>query len=182
MVQRFGTSPENQGQGVAHHTNFDPPIFVHLADAYRKEGLLDDAIRICRDGLEAHASCASGRLVLARALFERGLFQAAGDECNRILQVQPAHPEAVQLLAAIPAQGEPAGRGIGWKRDPLASPTLAALYVAQGDTAAAEAVFRQLGVPSPSGTENSQGELLREKLLAFREGARRVRRDASRRR
>jgi tetratricopeptide (TPR) repeat protein len=182
MVQRFGTSPEIQGQGVVRQANLDPPIFVHLADAYRKEGLLDDAIRICRDGLEAHASCASGRLVLARALFDRGLFQAARSECNRILHIQPAHPEAIQLLTAIPADGDPAGEGIGWKLDPLASPTLAALYAAQGDTAAAEAIYHQLGLPTQSGTENSQDELVREKLLAFREGARRVRREASRRR
>lgn len=175
MVQRFGTSPETQGQSLARRTDLDPPIFVHLADAYRKEGLLDDAIRICREGLDAHPSCLRGRLVLARALLERGAVEAARGECERILEGEPAHPEARQLLAAASSQAEWAGRGGDRAEDPLASPTLAVLYARQGHADAAEAIYRQLHLTSGSGPEMTSGRSTLERLLAFREGARRMR-------
>jgi predicted Zn-dependent protease len=175
MVQRFGTSPETEAQGAGRRTNLDPPIFVHLADAYREEGLLDDAIRICRDGLVAHPSCASGRLILAKALLAWGDLDVARRECEQILAQEPEHPEAIQVLAALSARQGPAGQGSAWRGDPLASPTLAALYAAQGHRTAAEAIYRQLGVASASTAETTPAQGILERLMALREGARRLR-------
>ena len=175
MVQRFGRSPETQRQSLARRTDLDPPIFVHLADAYRKEGLLDDAIRICREGLDAHPSCLRGRLVLARALLERGTVEAARGECERILEGEPAHTEARQLLEAASSRPERAGPGGDRAGDPLASPTLAVLYARQGHPDAAEAIYRQLRLASGSGRQMTSGQSTLERLLAFRDGARRLR-------
>jgi tetratricopeptide (TPR) repeat protein len=44
--------------------------FAPLAEAYRKAGRLDDAIRVARAGLEIHPGYSGGLLVLGRALFE----------------------------------------------------------------------------------------------------------------
>ena len=178
MVQGFGTSPDSPGQGVERRTNLDPPIFVHLADAYRKEGLLEDAIRTCRDGLAAHPSCASGRLILARALLEGGSLDTARQECEQVLAQEPTHPEARQLLAALSARQQPAARGGAWKGDPLASPTLAALYAAQGHRTAAEAMYRELGLAFAGAVVTTPAQGILERLLALRDGVRRLRAEA----
>jgi two-component SAPR family response regulator len=46
--------------------NPDSLIFVPLADAYRKAGLLQDAIDVCTKGLEKHPTYMSARVVLGR--------------------------------------------------------------------------------------------------------------------
>jgi tetratricopeptide (TPR) repeat protein len=162
-------------EGEARQMNLDPPIFVQLADAYRKEGLLADAIRICRDGLDAHPSCVKGRIILAKALFEEGAFDLARGECEQILTAEPDQPEAVQLLAAMSAGQQPGRQSGECKDDPLASPTLAALYAAQGHTRAAAAIYLQLGMePGAEAGKRPNQDILNE-LVALREGARRLR-------
>ncbi len=67
--------------------------------------------------------------------------------------------------------GEPEERS-----DPLASPTLAALLAFQGNPMAAEELYRQLGTTDRmSPPDPPQGDKLVAALLAFREGARRLR-------
>jgi tetratricopeptide (TPR) repeat protein len=180
MVQRFGTSPEMEAQGVGRRTHLDLPIFVHLADAYRNEGLLEDAIRICREGLVAHPSCASGRLILARTLLACGAIDVARRECEQILAQEPGHVEASQILTAIAARQVTADHNSVGRGDPLASPTLAALYFAQGHRTAAEAIYRQLGLASTAAAETTSGQGILERLVALREGARRLRAEAPR--
>ncbi len=71
------------------------------------------------------------------------------------------------------------------RRDPLASPTLAALYASQGHADLAEVIYSQLGrrpgeakAAAPSGDISGQEtptSLLLARLLALREAARRIR-------
>ncbi|HYL82060.1 MAG TPA: tetratricopeptide repeat protein, partial [Candidatus Acidoferrum sp.] len=166
--------------GGGRRTNLDPPIFVHLADAYRKEGLLEDAVRTCRDGLAAHPSCASGRLILAQALLEGGSLDTARQECEQVLAQEPDHPEAREFLTAISARQQPAGQAGAWKGDPLASPTLAALYAAQGHRTAAEAIYRELGLTAAGAAATPSVQGILERLLALREVVRRLRAGAPR--
>ena len=46
--------------------------FVRLAEAYRREGLLEDAIRICREGLTRFPTTLRGRIFLGQILLEQG--------------------------------------------------------------------------------------------------------------
>ena len=48
----------------------DPRLVAQLADTYRKDGLLEEAIRVCRDALAAHPTYVGARVVLARALMD----------------------------------------------------------------------------------------------------------------
>jgi hypothetical protein len=58
--------------------------------------------------------------------------------------------------------------------DPLASPTLAALYASQGHTDVAEGIYAQLrGQPLPGA--RAAVETLLQRLLSLREAARQVR-------
>ena len=227
-------------------------VFAQLADAYRKEGLLEEAIRICRDGLIVHPSYTTARVVLGRVLLEQGALEEAEAEFGRVLEqvpdnllalrllgdifvrrerpaearayyeralrVNPRDPETQERLAALPTEAVPGGTSPGeppaesgpldrrapqdlgsstvpgrettgeaWDRealepaaaatraegattetparedflggssradmrgggeaavDPLASPTLAALYASQGFTDVAKAISAQLG-------------------------------------
>jgi len=71
------------------------------------------------------------------------------------------------------------------ERDPLASPTLAALYASQGHTDVAEAIYAKLGrrptegAPLDAGQRHPGGPdtdlTFLERLLSLREAARRVR-------
>ena len=55
--------------------NPDSLIFVPLADAYRKAGMLDEAIEVCKTGLEKHPMYTSARVVLGRIYNEKNMLK-----------------------------------------------------------------------------------------------------------
>ncbi|MBL7715017.1 MAG: hypothetical protein JNL01_06075 [Bdellovibrionales bacterium] len=73
-------------------------VFAPLAEAYRKAGLLDEAIEIARDGLAIHPHFVGGRVALARALFDKGLYQEVVDELTPIIADVPDNLVAQRLL------------------------------------------------------------------------------------
>lgn len=162
--------------------------FVRLAEAYRKEGLLRDAVRICREGLARFPASWPGRIVLGRILLEQGAIEEAYDELERIRREARGKPEILAALedvlkrapAVASERTEPVGEPSS--RDPLASPTLAKLYASQGDSATAEAILRQLGRGDrPAGArQESAGDRSRQRYLksltAFRSVVQRGRR------
>jgi Flp pilus assembly protein TadD len=192
----------------------DPYVHFQLAEAYLGEGLLDEAIRICRDGLAAHPGDMVGRAVLARALLDRGGLDEAEREFRCVLERAPANVSALRFLGEICARkgraeeargyyaqalhfelgeaGTPdrvtvvsgareAGTAVhgdqpqGEHRDPLASPTLAALYASQGYTDVAKVIFSQVKHSSPEAWQGTTASLM-QKLLVLREAARKRRR------
>lgn len=154
--------------------------FARLAEAYRKEGLLGDAVRICRDGLARFPASWPGRIVLGRILLEQGAVEEAYDELEHVRREARGRPEILAALedvlkrapAVASERVEPVGEPSS--RDPLASPTLAKLYASQGDPATAEAILRQLGQGDrPAGArQESAGDRARQRyvksLTAFR--------------
>lgn len=52
-------------------------VFAQFAEELRKEGRLDEAIEVCREGLLAHPTYASARVTLGRALLEQGELESA---------------------------------------------------------------------------------------------------------
>ncbi|MEI8188782.1 MAG: tetratricopeptide repeat protein [candidate division NC10 bacterium] len=154
--------------------------FVRLAEAYRKEGLLGDAVRICRDGLARFPASWPGRIVLGGILLEQGAVEEAYDELERVRRESRGRPEILAALEEVLKRAptvaservEPVGEPSS--RDPLASPTLAKLYASQGDPATAEAILRQLGQGDrPAGArQESAADRARQRyvksLTAFR--------------
>jgi len=55
-------------------------IFAALADAKRKNGELDQAFRICRQGLRIHTDYGAGHLVMAKINFDRKMYDWAESE------------------------------------------------------------------------------------------------------
>ena len=74
-------------------------VFAPLAEAYRKAGLLDEAIEIARDGVRIHPHFAGGKVALGRALFDRGQYEEVVKELETVVLDAPDNLVAQKLLA-----------------------------------------------------------------------------------
>lgn len=75
--------------------------FAQLADAYRKEGFLDEAIEICLQGLKDHPTYVSARVVLGRAYLEKGELDRAEGEFLKVIELDSENLLAHRLLGEI---------------------------------------------------------------------------------
>ncbi len=84
--------------------------FAALADAYRRAGRLDDAIALCREGLDRYPAYSTARFILAKALVDRGDLAAARGEVERFLEREPDHEPALRIAAECALRlGDPRG-------------------------------------------------------------------------
>ncbi len=74
-------------------------VFAPLAEAYRKAGLLDEAIEIARDGIRIHPHFLGGKVALARALFDKGIYSEVVKELEPVVLDAPDNLVAQKLLA-----------------------------------------------------------------------------------
>ncbi|MBI2711964.1 MAG: hypothetical protein HYX41_03725 [Bdellovibrio sp.] len=74
-------------------------VFAPLAEAYRKAGLVDEAITIAREGLRFHPQFVGGRVALARAYFDKKLYTEVIDELTPIILDIPDNLVAQRLIA-----------------------------------------------------------------------------------
>lgn len=74
-------------------------IFAPLAEAYRKAGMVDQAIEIAREGLRVHPDFTGGRVALARALFDKREYHEVAAELSKVVQNAPDNLVAQRLLA-----------------------------------------------------------------------------------
>lgn len=75
--------------------------FAALAEEYRRTGRYEEAIEICRRGLQRHASYISAHVTLGRALIETGRCDEARQELQYVLSVAPENLAAIRGLAEI---------------------------------------------------------------------------------
>lgn len=96
--------------GAAEQLVNDPSsqLFASLADFYRENGLLPEAIEICRSGLENSPDNIEGRLVLAKCFFAARDFGSAREQVTRVLTSQPENSVAKRLLGEIDREDKPA--------------------------------------------------------------------------
>ena len=74
-------------------------VFAPLAEAYRKAGLIDEAIEIAREGLQVHPHFMGGRVALSRALFDKKLYEEVLEELKPVIQDVPDNLVAQRLVA-----------------------------------------------------------------------------------
>lgn len=159
---------------------------MRLAEAHRQEGLLEDALRILRDGLTRQPDSISARLALARTLLEQASFDEALAEADRIDKMAPGTLEVLEIKAQILLlrRGSPGAPGLEMSDAAempsgppagLASPTLMALYRAQGYAERAESPTARGAADSPAADEPATDLSLLRRLTAFRDAARRRR-------
>jgi tetratricopeptide (TPR) repeat protein len=82
----------------------DSRVFAPLAEACRKEGRLQEALEIAREGVSRHPTYASGRVALARVLLALEDFVEAAGELESAIEAAPDNALAFRLL------GEAKGR------------------------------------------------------------------------
>jgi tetratricopeptide (TPR) repeat protein len=75
--------------------------FAQLAEEHRRSGQFEEAVRVCRAGLEQHPAYLSARITLGRALLEMGRFDEAAIEFEYVLKAAPDNLTAVRELADI---------------------------------------------------------------------------------
>jgi predicted regulator of Ras-like GTPase activity (Roadblock/LC7/MglB family) len=69
-------------------------VFMRLADALRRAGQLDLAMRVALRGLDRHPYVADAHDVLARIHADRGDLDRASDEWEMALRLDPSHEQA----------------------------------------------------------------------------------------
>jgi len=74
-------------------------LFAQLAEELRKDGDLEEAIAVCREGLNRQPAYPSARMTLGRALFDTGDLAAARVEFETVLKSAPDNILASRLLA-----------------------------------------------------------------------------------
>jgi tetratricopeptide (TPR) repeat protein len=80
-------------------------VFAPLAEAYRKGGLLDEAIQVAQDGLKFNPGYVSGRMALGRAYYDKGMKSEAREELEKVVKSAPDNIMAHKILGEI-YQGE----------------------------------------------------------------------------
>ena len=74
-------------------------VFAPLAEAYRKSGMLDEAIEICREGRKIHPNLATGKVAHARCLFEKGFWEEVIQLLESVVDEFPENLLSHRLLA-----------------------------------------------------------------------------------
>ena len=75
--------------------------FAQLAEEYRRAGLLEDAVEVCRAGLGVHPTYLSARVTLGRALADLHQFETAQHEFEQVLRSAPENLAAIRGLADV---------------------------------------------------------------------------------
>jgi Flp pilus assembly protein TadD len=75
--------------------------FAQLAEEHRRAGQYDEAIAVCRAGLERHPTHASARVTLGRSLMELGALDDALIEVTRVLTDVPDHVTALRVAGLV---------------------------------------------------------------------------------
>ncbi len=81
--------------------NSNSQIFAALADAYRANGDLDQAFRVCRQGLRVHPEYGAGHLVMARINYERKMYDWAEQELLESVRLDGETRASEQLRVEI---------------------------------------------------------------------------------
>ncbi|GAB4488414.1 MAG: hypothetical protein OHK006_18820 [Thermodesulfovibrionales bacterium] len=76
-------------------------LFVPLADEYRKEGMLDEAIEVLTKGLEKQPSYTSARVALGKIYLEKSMLAEAQKEFEGVVKSVPDNLFAQKKLAEI---------------------------------------------------------------------------------
>lgn len=82
-------------------SNADSQVFAPLADALRSRGDLDQAFRICRQGLRMHPDYGAGRLVMARINLDRKMYDWAEQELEAAVALEGETRASEQLRVEI---------------------------------------------------------------------------------
>ncbi len=116
--------------------------FAPLADAYRKAGLIDNAIDLCQNGLTLHPDYVSAYIVYARCLVDKKDDPAALGVFKKVLDLDGENIIALRGLAELAERNGKYEEEVEWltrliNADPMNGDAVEALARAKGKAAAA---------------------------------------------
>ena len=116
--------------------------FAPLADAYRKAGLIDNAIDLCQSGLKLHPDYVSAYIVYARCLIDKKDDPAALGVFKKVLELDGENIIALRGLAELAERNESFGEAVEWltrllNADPMNGDAAEALARARGKAVSA---------------------------------------------
>jgi tetratricopeptide (TPR) repeat protein len=76
-------------------------VFSSLANAYRKNNMIDEAIEILQKGLEIHPDYASARTVLGKCYADKRMYELAKEEFKKALAKDPQNIVILENLGQI---------------------------------------------------------------------------------
>jgi tetratricopeptide (TPR) repeat protein len=88
--------------------------FAPLADAYRKAGLIDNAIDLCQSGLKLHPDYVSAHIVYARCLIDKKDDPGAQGVFKKVLELDGENIIALRGLAELAERNERFGEEVEW--------------------------------------------------------------------
>ena len=93
--------------------------FAQLAEEYRRAGNYEEAIEICRIGLQTHPSYLSARVTLGRALIEMNDLEHAEVELRYVLHHAAENLAAIRAMAEIHHRREELTEALGYYKSAL---------------------------------------------------------------
>jgi len=88
LLDRYNQSPNSR-------------IFAPLADAYRKKGDIEKAIKICEQGLQRFSDYASARVILGKCYYDNGASERAKTEFEKVIEIDSENMVALKFLGDI---------------------------------------------------------------------------------
>jgi tetratricopeptide (TPR) repeat protein len=76
-------------------------VFSSLANAYRKNSMVDEAIEILQKGLEIHPNYASARIVLGKCYVDKRMYELAKEQFKKALENDPQNVVVLESLARV---------------------------------------------------------------------------------
>lgn len=128
-------------------------LFAPIAEFLIRYNRVDDAIRVCMEGLNHHPDFVSGRLVLAKGLIQKKEYARAKQELKKILDQIPAQPKALELMNAT--ETRPVADTAATSKEPASweTITMGKIYQSQGLLDRAREVFLSILARDPHNNE-----------------------------
>jgi len=129
--------------------------FAPLADAYRKAGLIDNAVDLCQNGLKLHPDYVSAYIVYARCLVDKKDDASALGVFTKVLELDGENIIALRGLAELAERNGRYEDEVGWltrllNADPMNGDAAEALGRAKGKAASkAPAAAAPAASPAP---------------------------------
>jgi tetratricopeptide (TPR) repeat protein len=88
LSERFSKDPKSR-------------IFVQLADAYRKNNMVDEALEVMKQGLQYHPQYPLAHLIMGRCFFDKRQFTQAKESFEKVIRIDPQNIVALRMLAQV---------------------------------------------------------------------------------
>lgn len=128
-------------------------VFAPLAELLIHYNCYEEAIDVCKRGLEKNVNMISGRIALAKAYAGIKDHNKAREEAKKVLEVIPDHPDALKMAAQADNDGDQTeSENISLEPSHLNpvedlrwnTVTMAEIFIAQGNYELAKKVYRNV--------------------------------------